>query len=59
MNDQIMNNAKAVVKRLHKSIHKLILDKTEIDVRNLQKGLYYVIMRCDIKTYTNKFCFKW
>lgn len=55
LNIEILNNVGAVVKRIQKNAGKTASYKTEIDVRNLQAGLYYIVFKSFNKTYTNKF----
>ncbi len=52
---KIMNAVGVEVKRIHKNSDKSTLGKTEINVKDLSNGLYYIIVKSGNKTYTNKF----
>ncbi len=52
---ELTNSVGVVVKRIHKNKNTVGLDKTEINVKYLFSGLYYVIFKAGNKIYTNKF----
>ncbi len=52
---ELINSIGVVVKKVHKSIGIKGLYKTEIGVRNLSSGLYYVKIKSGTKIYTNNF----
>ena len=52
---ELINSIGVVVKKVHKSIGIKGLYKTEISVRNLSSGLYYVKVKSGTKIYTNNF----
>lgn len=51
----IMNSFGVVIKREFGNKGEQGENKTEIDVRNFVDGLYYVVVRCGTKTYSQKF----
>ncbi len=55
VNIKIMNSVGVVVKSIQKNLAKQAPGKTEVDVKNLSNGLYYVIVRSGTKTYTKNF----
>ncbi len=55
VNIDVINSVGVVVRRAHKKTDAMGVDKTEIDVKGLPSGLYYVIIRTGAKQYNNKF----